>query len=399
MHLQEVVVVTAVQCPVCITQGTISQSYGAFNHILGDFSLIINQFESLSAFAAGLTRLSTFTDRIDGKGWDSPVISDTHTPSKKPLIDMQYRRRTDEVTETMGDWLLQCRNLTVLTPDANRVVVGNIGGSSSVGMHGIDVSVLSGDRILIVGASGSGKSSFVRAIAGLWQVGGGTIQWNGDYFHPTDHSSSDSEAATTIASPREVFFFPQKPYNVLGSLKAQITYPNLRVPLQEEADELFLSILQEVRLGGLAARMGDGDETVGLSAVRDWGKVLSLGEQQRLAFARILYNKPNVIVLDGMSVCHCSYDDAFLLNDYSDASHIIEATSALDLASEEAMYALLSRLNATFVSVGHRPSLVRYHSSKLVLYGEGRSPSLVRIPQGGVLDTAVDSSLVDLTSI
>lgn len=278
--------------------GTISQSYGAFNHILGDFSLIINQFESLSAFAAGLTRLSTFTDRIDGKGWDSPAISDTQSlsiPSKKPMIVMQYM--TDEVS--VGDWLLQCRNLTVLTPDANRVVIGNIGGSS-VGMHGIDVSVLPGDRILIVGASGSGKSSFVRAIAGLWQVGGGTIQWNGNYFYPTDHSSGSQ---ATIASPREVFFFPQKPYNVLGSLKAQITYPNLRTPLQEEPDELFLGILQEVRLGGLAARMGNGDEAVGLSAVRDWGKVLSLGEQQRLAFARILYNKPGVIVLDGMSVC------------------------------------------------------------------------------------------------
>ena len=279
--------------------GTISQSYGAFNHILGDFSLIINQFESLSAFAAGLTRLSTFTDRIDGKGWDSSAISDTQSlsiPSKKPMIDMQYRT-TDEVS--VGDWLLQCRNLTVLTPDANRVVIGNI-GRSSVGMHGIDVSVLPGDRILIVGASGSGKSSFVRAIAGLWQVGGGTIQWNGNYFHPTDHSSGSQ---ATIASPREVFFFPQKPYNVLGRLKAQITYPNLKTPLQEEPDELFLGILQEVRLGGLAARMGNGDEAVGLSAVRDWGKVLSLGEQQRLAFARILYNKPGVIVLDGMSVC------------------------------------------------------------------------------------------------
>lgn len=93
-------------------------------------------------------------------------------------------------------------------------------------------------------------------------------------------------------------------------------------------------------------------------------------------------------------MCHCS-TYAFLS---SILIYLTEATSALDLTSEEAMYALLSRLNATFVSVGHRPSLVRYHSSKLVLYGEGRSPSLVRIPQGGALDTP-DSSLVDLTSI
>jgi len=341
--------------------------------------------------------LSTFTDRIDGKGWDSPAtITDTEyisSPTKKPLIHMQYIR--NEVC--MDDWLLQCRNLTVLTPDANRVVIGNIGGSS-VGLHGIDFSVLRGDRILIVGASGSGKSSFVRAIAGLWQVGGGTIQWNGDYFHHPVNNSSNSQAAI-VASPREVFFFPQKPYNVLGSLRAQITYPNLRTKQQlqheeEEGDDLFLSILQEVRLGGLAARMGDGDEAVGLGAVRDWGKVLSLGEQQRLAFARILYNKPNVIVLDGMSTCHCSFNASLTFISMSST----EATSALDLASEEAMYALLSRMNATFVSVGHRPSLVRYHSSKLVLYGEGCNPSLVRIPQGGMLGTA-DSALVDLTSI
>mgnify|MGYP000156210685 CR=1 FL=1 len=94
-----------------------------------------------------------------------------------------------------------------------------------------------------------------------------------------------------------------------------------------------------MRLGGLAGRVG------GLDAVQDWSKVLSLGEQQRLAFARVLYNAPQVVVLD-------------------------ESTSALDLDSERAMYGLLANeLGATYISIGHRPSLLAYHDTKIVLGG------------------------------
>lgn len=129
-------------------------------------------------------------------------------------------------------------------------------------------------------------------------------------------------------------------------------------------DTLLLDILRRVRLEGLAERVG------GLDANWDWSNVLSLGEQQRLAFARVLYNQPHTVVLD-------------------------EATSALDLATEEAMYSLLKDSGASYISVGHRPSLLRYHDSKLVLSGPGVDPIIVSIA------SSVDSrdALIDLTDV
>jgi putative ATP-binding cassette transporter len=210
--------------------------------------------------------------------------------------------------------------LTVLTPDASRVLIGGIEDEEG-GVTGINIDINQGDRVLIVGPSGSGKSSFVRAIAGLWEVGSGSVAW-----------SSDASA----------FFLPQRPYNVLGTLREQIMYPNIQGSSAGE-DESFREIMRKVRLGDLIERMG------GLDATKDWSKTLSLGEQQRLAFARVLYNKPSVVFLD-------------------------ESTSALDLKSEEALYTLLKELGVTFVSVGHRPSLLRYHTSKITLLGNGKSP-------------------------
>lgn len=111
-------------------------------------------------------------------------------------------------------------------------------------------------------------------------------------------------------------------------------------------DNELLDILRSVRLGDLAARLGNGDETRGLGVEADWSKILSLGEQQRISFARAIYNKPSVVILD-------------------------ESTSALDLESERHMYSLLRRLGLTFISVGHRPSLLLYHDKKVILKGPG----------------------------
>ena len=133
---------------------------------------------------------------------------------------------------------------------------------------------------MIVGESGSGKSSLLRAIAGLWYAGSGTI------FRPV---------------PADILFLPQQPYMLLGSLRSQLLYPN---PERAVTDHELRELLAKVRLPDLADRFG------GLEVEMDWQKVLSIGEQQRLAFARLLLTRPRFAILD-------------------------EATSALDIANEE----------------------------------------------------------------
>ncbi|MEM7758839.1 MAG: ATP-binding cassette domain-containing protein, partial [Cyanobacteria bacterium P01_A01_bin.40] len=154
--------------------------------------------------------------------------------------------------------------------------------------------------------SGCGKSSLLRAIAGLWNSGTGTI------YRP-DLS--------------EMIFLPQKPYMILGTLRRQLIYPHDDFEISEHQ---LNHALEAVNLADLAERSG------GFEVEKDWDEILSLGEQQRLAFARILINKPRYVVLD-------------------------EATSALDIKNESSLYRYLIDTNITFISVGHRPSLVKYH--------------------------------------
>jgi ABC-type uncharacterized transport system fused permease/ATPase subunit len=132
---------------------------------------------------------------------------------------------------------------------------------------------------------------------------------------------------------------------------------------QSLSDEYLLKILEKVDLGELALRSSPNgkDPIAGLNAVRDWTNVLSLGEQQRLGFARIIVNRPRLVILD-------------------------EATSSLDVVNENRMYGLLKEMGMkqvlkngdvtapgmTFISVGHRPSLLTYHDRRLSLNGGDR---------------------------
>ena len=167
-----------------------------------------------------------------------------------------------------------------------------------------------GSHVLVTGASGAGKSTLLRALAGIWPYGSGTI----DLPHGAKR-----------------LFLPQRPYLVLGSLRRALSYPRTAAA----SDEEITRILKLVGMDHFAARLDNVD---------DWSRILSLGEQQRLAFARILLIRPDWIFLD-------------------------EATSALDEAREHALYQLLYQElpNASIISVGHRSTLFALHDTELRL--------------------------------
>ena len=155
-----------------------------------------------------------------------------------------------------------------------------------------------------------------------------------------------------------------------GTLRDQLLYPSTshdddNITFSDAgywSDDDLLDILTAVDLPDLASRAGDGDPIAGINATLDWSNTLSLGEQQRLAFGRVLINRPSLVILD-------------------------ESTSALDVDSERKMYILLKErlvsptgLPVTYVSVGHRPSIIAFHDLKLLLRDGTGFASF--IPQG-----------------
>jgi len=267
--------------------GRAVQAAGAFTAVLAAVGVIVDNFESLSRFVAGIGRLQTLS---------SHVLPD---PLAKNPCDGQSR-----ITRTPGEHL-ELESLTLCPPQSDRVLIKDL-----------NLTLKPGDALLITGDSGCGKSSLLRAIAGLWHKGSGVIH------HP----------------PREDFFFlPQQPYLQPGTLRSQLIYPSTSTSL---SDAQLTDILEQVHLPYLAGRVG------GLDAVLDWEKLLSIGEQQRLAFGRVLVHAPSIVILD-------------------------EATSALDSANESALYKRLRDQGTTLVSVAHRAGVLRHHTHVLWLTGEG----------------------------
>jgi vitamin B12/bleomycin/antimicrobial peptide transport system ATP-binding/permease protein len=171
-----------------------------------------------------------------------------------------------------------------------------------------------GKSVLITGASGSGKSTVFRALAGLWPWGRGTV-------HLPQHKT--------------VLFLPQKPYLIIGALRAQLAYPS---PPDTYTDAELKRVLTDCDLPQLTGRL---DEE------QHWAQQLSGGEQQRIAFARALLHKPDWLFMD-------------------------EGTASLDEASEARLYSLLRTQlpGTTVVSIGHRPTLAQYHDKRVALVRE-----------------------------
>lgn len=184
-------------------------------------------------------------------------------------------------------------------------------------LHNVNFTLYPGRNVLIKGVSGSGKSTLLRAIAGIWPYVQGTFN---------------------IPAGDKLMFIPQKPYLPLGSLRSVLLYPGNKV----FTDEQIAKIMNKCKIGYLSDKLD-------ISA--DWSHVLSVGEQQRLAFVRVHLQQPSWLFLD-------------------------EATSALDEETEAEMYSLLQQLNTTVVSIGHRSTLNKFHQLQLVVDKNTQTTSL-----------------------
>jgi putative ATP-binding cassette transporter len=261
--------------------GKVSEAQGAFVRVFFSLNVVVARFQALTTFGAGINRLYTFAQFLEQEA--------EQTSDERPTI------------QTIAADRLAVEQLSLQTPNYQRTLIDEL-----------TVEIPTGQGLLVMGPSGCGKSSLLRAIAGLWNAGKGTV------VRP------DAD---------RILFLPQRPYMVLGTLRDQLLYPNTQL---EVDDQHLKQVLEQVNLAGLDERFG------GFDAEQDWADVLSLGEQQRLTFARLLLNKPDYAILD-------------------------EATSALDLSNEERLYHHLRAIGTTFLSVGHRTTLANYHQSLLEL--------------------------------
>jgi len=202
----------------------------------------------------------------------------------------------------------------------------------------LNLKINKGEHLLIMGSSGSGKSSLIRVLGDLW-----LNNYNGTIVKPK-HSD-------------EILFLPQRTYTAFGTLLDQLTYPFCvsSKALMEDEDEIQLlnNALSMVRLDYLVKRLPHG-----LLSKLNWTDLLSPGEKQRLAFARLFF-----LFKSKRQYYNYGAIPLFIVLD--------EATSALDVDVEQAIYQELLQLNVTVISIGHRPTLKKFHKILLKLDGEG----------------------------
>ena len=261
-----------------IALGGLMQTISAFGRVQDALSYFVESYDSIAQLIAVTRRLSTFTDHVH---------------------DVNEQLTSEVKISTSDQEKFSVEDLNVVLPNGKVLI------------ESLFVDLKRGERLLITGTSGSGKSTLLRTLSGIWRYGSGSIKI------PTDD---------------RVMFLPQKPYLPLGSLRRAIAYPATAED-SESARAYLKKILASVELSNLEDRLDDVD---------DWSRILSLGEQQRLAFARVLLSRPDWLFLD-------------------------ESTSALDESMEKNLYDMLKNTlpQAGIVSVGHRSSLYDLHDAEL----------------------------------
>lgn len=260
-----------------ITLGGLMQISNAFGYVQSSLSFFIDMYTGIAQWQAVVMRLTYFSRHMHSAAKEAESFS------------LERLNTTNNVS---------IENMQISLPDG------------SVLLKDISFNLTPGKNVLIKGISGSGKSTMLRSISGIWPFVKGKLN---------------------LPSAENLMFIPQKPYLPLGTLRETLLYPGNK----NISDKELIQLLHFCQIGYLQDK---------LNLVADWSHVLSVGEQQRLAFARVHLQKPLWLFLD-------------------------EATSALDEETEGKMYCLLKEYlpHTTIVSVGHRSTLNKFHQLVLRL--------------------------------
>lgn len=263
--------------------GEVMQAASAFTIVQSAFGWLVDNYPRLADWNACARRVASLMMSLDG----------LERAEKSDTVGRIVRG------ETEGETMLSLKDVSVSLGDGTAVVKET------------DVEIGAGERVLVSGESGSGKSTLVRAISGLWPWGGGSVNFRAD---------------------SRLFMLPQRPYIPAGTLRRAVCYPQ---PAESWTSEEIGAALDKVGLGQLKGKIED---------EAPWDQTLSGGEKQRLTFARLLLNAPDIIVMD-------------------------EATAALDEKSQDKMMqTVIEELpDATIISVAHRAELEAFHSRKITL--------------------------------
>ncbi len=274
-----------------LTLGAVMQVAAAFSAVQAALIWFVDNFVRLSEWYASVVRVDEFVETLEEVDIGT-IMEDEH----QIVLD-----ESDDQAIHIDNLSLAHRNGRVVIDDAS-------------------IRIQPGEKVLIAGESGTGKSTLIRALAGLWPWGSGRI-----------------------AFPRDTpyAFVPQKPYLPRGTLKDTLLYPDNGAAVP---DTDIVKAMERCGLGYLGKRLNDED---------DWDRVLSGGERQRIAFCRLLIQKPPIIIMD-------------------------EATAALDEGSQDSLLSLFEDelAGSTVISVGHRPGLERFHERKITLV---RRPAGARV--------------------
>lgn len=259
--------------------GGLIQSMAAFDRIQGALSFLVNSFTRIAEWRAITQRLLTFLNHIQ-------------------QVEEEAAQKDHFAIRQLSQDKIMAKNIEIETPEGEKL------------LENINAEFRQGEHYWINGHSGIGKSTFVRAIAGIWPYGSGQI---------------------TLPDQKNIMFVPQKFYMPIGTLKEALLFPDNT----HTTDAHLIELLHACDLHELPKHLHE---------THRWTEMLSPGELQRVAFVRIMLQKPDWVFLD-------------------------ESTSALDIENEKLLYDLLkARLpHCAVISVGHRPSLADYHDHQINL--------------------------------